>query len=170
MKPIFFFLFVAAFCFSCQDDVVDNQPTELSSAQIADLKKADHKLFHASLRQHLNATFNRDIETLESLMSPDGMMYMMRPNTQVIHSTESYIDYHRSWFADDRWKLSGSITDSHVGTDVGTAVVDVRYEIPNLNGKAYWNELVISYVLKKVDDKWYVISDHSSSKRKSGAK
>ena len=130
------------------------------------MKKADHKLFHATLRQHLNATFNRDIETLESLMSPDGTMYMMRPNTQVIHSTDSYIDYHRKWFQDPEWKLSGVITDSHVGT----AIVDMRYEIPNLNGKAYWNELVISYVMKKVDNKWYVISDHSTSKRKSGGK
>lgn len=166
MKPIYYFLFVAVFCFSCQDDLADGN----TLVQTAEMKKADHKLFHATLRNHLNATFNKDIETLESLMSPDGIMYMMRPGTQVIHSTEAYINYHRNWFQDQQWKLSGSITDSHVGTDVGTAIVDMRYEVPNVNGKAYWNELVISYVMKKVDNNWYVISDHSSSVRKSGVK
>lgn len=163
MKTVYLFLFVALCCFSCQDDLAETNAV----GQTEEMKKADHKLFHATLRQHLNATFTKDIDALESLMSPDGVMYTMRPNTPVIHSTASYIEFHRSWFQDDSWKLSGQITDSYVGTDVGTAIVDMRYEVPNLNGKSVWNEMVVSYVLKKVDDKWYVISDHSSSKRKS---
>ena len=163
MRPTHYFLLLALFCFSCQADLAETNAVE----QTAEMKKADHKLFHATLRQHLNATFNKDINTLEGMMSPDGMMYMMRPNTPVIHTTDSYLEYHRNWFQDDSWRLSGQITDSHVGTDVGTAIVDMRYDVPNKNGKSYWNEMVISYVLKKVENKWYVISDHSSSKRKS---
>ena len=62
--------------------------------------------------------------------------------------------------------LKGAITDSHVGTDSGIAVAEIRYDIPNRDGKSYWNEMTISYGLKKVDGQWYIIKDHSSSVRK----
>ena len=85
----------------------------------------------------------------------------------MVYTTDKYIHYHDQWFQDDSWKLTGSITDSHVGSDVGTAIVQMKYEVPKNNGKDYWNEMAISYVMKKVDNQWYVISDHSSSVKKS---
>ena len=158
MKPIYYLLFVVAFALACQqDDTITN-----SEGPTAEDKKA----FHQTLRNHIQAISDKNLGELQKNLSPDGMMYMIRPNTPVIHSTDNYVEFHQSWFQYDNWMLKGAITDSHVGTDSGIAVAEIRYDIPNRDGKSYWNEMTISYGLKKVDGQWYIIKDHSSSVRK----
>lgn len=147
---------------SCQSDLSTESPSE---EQVKLQKQQDHKLFHATLRKHLKATADKDLTTLSSMMNPDGLMHMIRPNTPVIYSTESYLKFHESWFQDTQWSINTSITDSQVGDEIGMAVVLLRYEVPNRNGYAYWKELNVSYVLKKYGASWYVISDHSSAIR-----
>jgi len=158
MKLIYYVLIlIVAIATACQPtETVAEGPTP-----------EDHKLFHQTLRTHLDALNTKNFAELQKSLSPDGTMYMIRPNTPVIHSTASYEEYHQNWFQDDSWKLKGAITDSYVGTDSGIAVAEIRYEIPNRDGKSYWNEMTISYGLKKVQDNWYIIKDHSSSVRKS---
>ena len=142
-------------------------PTSPSAEEIKAQKKADHKLFHATLRKHIKAVSSRDISTLESMMSPDGLMHLMRPSTEVVYSTDKYLKYHQSWFQDTNWTLESTITDSKVGKDIGMAVTEVMYKVPDRDGKPYWNQMTISYVLQKIEGNWYVISDHSSSVKKS---
>ncbi len=154
------FLFLSA----CQN-ASPQGPTEEEKKE---LRKADHKLFHATLRKHLKATGDRDLETLKTMMAPDGLMHLMRPATEMVHSTDKYIKYHELWFADSKWNIETTITDSKVGTDMGMAVVDLMYREPERAGKPYWNKMLLSYTLKKYDDgQWYVISDHSTSVKKS---
>ena len=138
-----------------------------TAEEIKAQKRENSKLFHATLRKHTAAVAARDIETLETMMSPDGVMHLMRPNTPVVYTTEKYLKYHRSWFQDTSWNLKSTITDSEVGDNMGMAITELMYEVPDRNGKPYWNQMTVSYVLKKVDDAWYVISDHSTSVKKS---
>jgi len=164
MKYLIIFIFSALCIVSCQDNLSSELPTE---EQIKLIKQKDHRLFHATLRKQLQATASRDLETLKTLMNPDGLMHMIRPDTPIIYGTDSYLNYHESWFSDPNWSIKTAITDSQVGNEIGMALVSLRYEIPDVNGHPYWNELTVSYVLKKYDDKWFVISDHSSSIRES---
>ena len=34
------------------------------------------------------------------------------------------------------------------------------------NGKPYFKRMIISYLLEKIDKKWYIIKDHASSTEK----
>ena len=99
-------------------------------------------------------------------MHPSGTMHMMRPNTPVVYSTDRYIKYHTSWFEDKNWSLSSQITDSNVGEKLGWALTDVTYRNEKPGTKFYTNKMSITYVMEKVDGQWYVISDHSTSVKK----
>lgn len=138
-----------------------------SAEEIKAKQKQNSKSFHTALRKHTKAISDRDLETLKTMMSPDGLMHLIRPSTAVVYTTDNYIRYHESWFQDPNWSIKFSITDSEVGEEVGMAITDVLYEVPDRNGKPYWNKMVISFVLKKMDGNWYVISDHSGSVQKS---
>lgn len=149
----------------CQNAAPGEQA--LSPEEKKALKKADHKLFHATLRKHLKATADRDIETLRGMMPPDGFMHLMRPATAVVYSSDKYLKYHELWFEDQNWNIETTITDSKVGTDMGFAIVDLLYKEKERDGKPYFNKMCISYTLQKYDDgSWYVIADHSSSIKK----
>lgn len=156
----------SVFFSSCKQEGAIEEAGPSLEAQKAQ-RKADHKLFHATLRKHTTAISNRDIATLKTLMSPDGLMHLMRPNTAVVYSTDNYIKYHESWFQDPNWSIKFTITDSEVGAEMGLAITEVMYEVPERDGKPYWNKMTISFVMKKMDGAWYVISDHSGSVKKS---
>lgn len=147
---------------SCQNDPAP----QTSSKTTAEVTKANHKAFHSTLKAHINAISKRDIQTLTNLMHPSGTMHMMRHNTPVIYSTDRYIKYHNLWFEDNTWKLTAQITDSNVGQKLGWALVDVTYRNEKPNTKFYTNKMLITYVMEKVDDQWYVISDHATSVEK----
>lgn len=151
---------------SCKQEV-ESAVATASAEEIKAQRKADHKLFHATLRKHTKAIADRDIETLKTLMSPEGVMHLIRPNTEVVYSTDNYIKYHESWFQDPNWSIKFTITDSEVGEELGMAITEVMYSVPERDGKPYWNKMTISFVMKKIDGAWYVISDHSGSVKKS---
>ncbi len=159
----YLFLFVILGLLSCSE----TSPVGPTPEEIKAEKQANSKSFHNALRKHLKAVSSRDLAALESMMSPDGLMHLIRPSTPIVYTTDKYIKYHKSWFADTNWTLESTITDSKVGEDVGMAVTEVMYKVPERDGKPYWNQMTISYVLQKVDGNWFVISDHSTSVKKS---
>jgi len=159
---IFYFTFLALLFFSCQNE----SKKQTSSPATAESRKADHKAFHSTLKKHINAVSTRDINTLSTLMHPSGTMHMMRPNTPVVYSTDRYIKYHTSWFEDKSWSLTAQITDSNVGDKLGWALTDVTYRNEKPGTNFYTNKMSITYVMEKVDGAWYVISDHSTSIKK----
>ena len=163
MKAIYILL-LGLLLLSCQNESSTNTSTATTST--AETRKADHKAFHSTLKKHIHATSNRDINTLTTMMHPSGTMHMMRPNTPVVYSTDRYIKYHTSWFEDKNWSLSSQITDSNVGEKLGWALTDVTYRNEKPGTKFYTNKMSITYVMEKVDGQWYVISDHSTSVKK----
>ncbi len=163
MKTVFTCLIGLLLLVSCQND---SSPTQTTSNTSAETKKANHKAFHSTLKSHINAISKRDVNTLATLMHPSGTMHMLRHNTPVVYSTDRYIKYHTSWFEDDSWKLTAQITDSNVGEKLGWALVDVTYRNEKPNTKFYTNKMLITYVMEKVNGKWYVISDHATSVEK----
>ncbi len=43
------------------------------------------------------------------------------------------------------------------------AVTEIVYREPEREGKPYFNRMIVSYDLEKIDGKWYIIKDHASS-------
>lgn len=121
----------------------------------------------AIMQKHLEAISNRDLETLESTLSPEGNMQLILPGTEIIEKTTGFMEYHREWFKSDNWTLESKILNSEVGESIAMVVVTSIYKEPERDGKPYFNRMSVSYNLKKIDGKWYVIKDHMASVQKS---
>lgn len=144
---------------------VNNPPTldELKLAQIE-----NEKQFTEVLNKHLNAVSNQDLETLRSTLSPSGKMQLILPKTETTNSVQDFVKYHEEWFkAPIEWTFETEVQNISVGYDLGMAVVQVIYREPLRDGKPYFNRMIVSYDLEKVDGKWYFIKDHASSVEKS---
>lgn len=128
------------------------------------IKHPNHKVeFQKTIQKHLNAIVNRDLETLKSTMSPSGKMTLIMQGTEIINSVDSFIDFHEGWFQDSSWNMESKIIKTEIGNDIGLAVTESMYREPERDGKPYYNRMIVSYVLERNKDNWYIINDHASS-------
>ena len=119
--------------------------------------------FIERMQEHLNAVSNKDLTTLKSTLSPEGEMQLILPNTEIMYSVEKFMEYHQAWFQDTTWTFETKILSSEIGEKIGIAITEIVYREPERNGKPYFNRMIVSYALKKIDDQWYIIKDHASS-------
>lgn len=131
-------------------------------------KEADKTEFVATMQKHLDAVSNKDLATLKSTLSPKGNMQLILPSSEITHTVEDFMLYHKEWFAvENGWTFETKILNTDVGETMGMAVTEIVYREPERDGKPYFNRMVVSYDLKKIDGKWYIIKDQASSIEKS---
>ena len=150
--------------------------TGFTSCQEKQVAKIEHvvqnqtlnkELTEAAMLKHLDAVSNRDLETLASTLSPDGDMLLILPGTEIIEKASGFLENQGEWFESGPWTFESKILHSEVGETVASVVVEAIYKEAEREGKPYFNKMHISYVLKKVNKKWYVIRDHMVSVEKS---
>ncbi len=150
--------------FSCTENVSNKSDLQLE----ADRLKSE-KVFTETVKKHLNAVSNKDIATLKSTMSPQGKMQLILPGSEIINSVDGFMKYHEDWFRDTTttWTFETKILNTEVGDKIGMAITEIIYREPERNGVPYFNRMIVSYVLEKINDEWYFIKDHASSVEKS---
>jgi len=121
----------------------------------------------ATMNAHMKAISNRDLKALKSTLSPNGNMQLILPGMEIIETVDGFTEYHREWFESEDWTVEYDILNSEVGETMGMVVMAFTYREPERDGAPYFNRMVISYDLRKIDGKWYVIKDHASSVEKS---
>jgi ketosteroid isomerase-like protein len=121
----------------------------------------------ATMKKHLHAVSNKNLEDLKRTMSPSGKMQLILPGTEILQSVDSFMQYHEEWFRDTSWTFETKILSTEVDQQLGTAVTEVTYREPERDGRPYWNRMIVTYSLQKEDGQWYVIQDHASSIEKS---
>ena len=94
-------------------------------------------------------------------------MQLILPGMEIIEEVDGFMQYHREWFEAKNWSFDYSILNSEVGETMGMVVVSFTYKESNRDGKPYFNRMVVSYDLQKIDGKWYIIKDHATSVEKS---
>ena len=120
-----------------------------------------------AMNEHMKAISDRDLIALKNTLSPNGNMQLILPGMEIIEKVDGFMDYHREWFEAEGWSFDYSILNSEVGETMGMVVMSFTYKEAERDGKPYFNRMVISYNLQKIDGKWYVIKDHASSVEKS---
>ena len=146
---------------ACQN--IAEEVEEKSEEKAGNEKVQNEELFIATMQKHLDAVSNKDLKALKSTLSPEGEMIWIMPRTEILHTVDSFILAHEEWFQDTTWTFETKIVDTEIGERVGMAVTEIVYSEPERKGKPYFNRMIVSYDLKKVDDKWYIIKDHASS-------
>ncbi len=123
--------------------------------------------FRATMEKHLAAISAKDLDSLATTMSPEGDMQLMLGGMETIVSVDSFMSFHETWFQEPNWTFDTEILNIEVGERVGMAIVESMYREPERDGKPYFNRMTISYVLRKINGKWYIIKDHATSVEKS---
>ena len=113
--------------------------------------------------KHLNAIKTKDLNTLKSTMSPKGNMELIQPSSEILYSVDGFMKFHKDWFEIPNWTVNTKILSMNIGDKVGVATTEFLYKEPERNGKPYFNRLIVSYTLEKINSKWYIIKDHASS-------
>jgi len=127
----------------------------------------DEAAFLATLESHLAAVSNKDLATLGSTLSPENKMQLILPGSEVMHSADSFLRFHEAWFQDTTWTFDTKILSAEVGRHYGLAVTEVVYREPERDGEPYFNRMIVTYGLEKLENQWYIIMDHASSVEKS---
>lgn len=165
VAPIIPFIFVILFVqtTSCTSRCIKKSEMILPKVN-PELKK---QAFMAILEKHLEAVANKDLVTLKSTMSPEGKMHLILPQTEIINSVDSFMNFHKEWFEDTSWTFDTKILYTYIGDKFGIAITEIMYKEPDRNGKPYFNRMVVTYGLEKIKEQWYIIKDHASSIEKS---
>ena len=126
-------------------------------------QEQNDKEFEFSMLKHLNAIKTKDLNTLKSTMSPKGNMELIQPSSEILYSVDGFMKFHKDWFEIPNWTVNTKILSMNIGDKVGVATTEFLYKEPERNGKPYFNRLIVSYTLEKINSKWYIIKDHASS-------
>jgi len=119
--------------------------------------------FTETLNILLQSIETKNLDLLKSTMSPKGNMQLILPQSKITNKVDEFVAMHEEWFKDKSWTMDTKILNARIGEKMGMATTEAMYREPERNGKPYFNHMVVSYVLEKIDGKWYVIKDHASS-------
>ncbi|MCB0464723.1 MAG: nuclear transport factor 2 family protein [Aequorivita sp.] len=172
IKPKFGFAIVLCvvglFFSSCNNNSISENKREKNTVENKDaLNKANEAALLEVMQKHLNAVTNRDLEALKQTMSPNGEMQLILPGSEIIDGVDGFMKYHKDWFAEPDWTFETKILNTEAGENLGMAITEIVYREPNRKPEPYFNRMIVSYDLKKIDGNWYIIKDHASSIEKS---
>ncbi len=119
------------------------------------------------MTNHLQAVSERNLEVLAKTLSPGGKMQLILPGAEMTNSVSQFLSFHETWFQDSRWTFDAKVVSYVVGRVLTMVIVEAMYREPERNGVPYFNRMLVSYTLQKIDGSWYVIKDHASSIEKS---
>ncbi|WP_397362712.1 YybH family protein [Olleya sp. R77988] len=162
-RTLFIILFLSLSLNACQKPKATTETTVPKTSQ-----KDNQQQFLDVLNKHLDAVPKKDLATMKSTLTPNGNMQLILPKSEPITTNAGFMKYHKDWFAADlEWSFETKILNTEVGETIGMAIVQSIYKEPLRNGKPYFNRMIISYDLQKIDGTWYFIKDHASSVQKS---
>jgi ketosteroid isomerase-like protein len=139
-----------------------------NAKQINNTRTESESIFLAQLSKHLNAITNKDLDALRSTMSPKGDMQLILPGQEIMYTVDSFMKFHEDWFRIPNWTFDTQILHTKIGEDLGIAITEMMYREPERNGKPYFNRMIVSYGLEKINNNWYIIKDHATTVEKTG--
>jgi hypothetical protein len=161
-------LFLGIFAISCNNNTSSKKVEEIIEIDSSEKTDMDNeKEFVQVMQKHLDAVSNRDLVALKETMDPNGQMQLILPGSEIIDGVGGFMDYHKEWFAEPDWTFETKILKTEIGTELGMAITEIVYREPLRKPEPYFNRMIVSYDLKKIAGKWYIIKDHASSIEKS---
>lgn len=165
MKPATYYKTLLLSLMLISMSACDKKQKDVQQNDIA--KNKNEELFKSTLTTHLDAVTNRNLTVLKSTMSPKGDMELIQPGAEIVYAVDGFINFHQDWFAVPNWTFKTKVLSTNIGNKIGVATTEILYEEPERNGKPYFNRMIVSYTLEKINGNWYIIKDHASSMEKS---
>ncbi len=128
----------------------------------------DDTAARAKLMSLLSSLEERDIESFRTNMASADEMDLILTNGDIITSVDSFVELHRGWFQDTTWSIRHELVDFKFYGNFATSTVKAYYNEPDRNGRPYFHNMLVSYVLRQADDgDWMIIKDQATTFDKS---
>lgn len=111
----------------------------------------------------LKSIENKDLISLGSTLSPKGNLEFILEGREPSYTTDAFMDLHQEWFQDTSWTMETKVLNLNVDNILATATTEGLYREPERNGKPYFNKMIVSYILEKIEGKWYMTKDQAIS-------
>jgi len=113
--------------------------------------------FRETLRRHLQAIQERDLEALADTVAEEGLVLIMADG-RLVRSRAEFLEAHRGWFAMQGWTLQASEVEVFEGADLGVALLRLDYrEPPATHSRSY-----LTLVFRRQDGRWVMVQDQNT--------
>ncbi len=118
--------------------------------------------FKDALNIHLEAIKNRDIDGFKKTIVPDDRLTVILPNGSLIKGYDNIIKFHENWFKDMDWSINFSVINKLIGSDLSSALIEVKYNDVNEEKEAYHLEFYLNLIFSKENSNWLLIYDQNT--------
>jgi uncharacterized protein (TIGR02246 family) len=113
--------------------------------------------FRETLRKHLQAIQDRDLEALADTVAQDSLVLIMADG-KLARSTREFLEAHRGWFAMPGWSLDAREVAFFENQDLGIAVLELDYrEPPATHSRSY-----LTLVFQNQKGRWLMVQDQNT--------
>jgi len=135
-----------------------------TSSLLSDTQRQKNEAaFLEVMNTHLQAISTKNVNQLAATLPPNDEMFLLLDGMEMTTQPEQFLKLQKDWFDSGEWTFEPKIVRSDIGIELGYTIVEVMYKEPDRNGKPYFNRMLISYDLKKINGKWYVVKDQATS-------
>jgi uncharacterized protein (TIGR02246 family) len=113
--------------------------------------------FRETLRRHLQAIQDRDLQGLADTVAADGLVLIMADG-RLVRSTPGFLEAHRGWFAMDNWTLRADEVRVFESADLAVAVLRLDYrEAPSTRSESF-----LTLVFERRGERWLMVQDQNT--------
>jgi len=118
--------------------------------------------FQQALERHLQAVKGHDIDVFLETIAADGSLTMILPNGNMLDSYEEIVDLHQEWFADSEWQMTTELVNTHVSSEMASALLLVNYSDVDEDGHPVQFQYFLHLLFASRDGKWLLIHDQNT--------
>ncbi len=78
-------------------------------------------------------------------------MELIIPGRAITYTVDEFVELHQNWFKDTTWTMQTNILNLKADQNIAFATADAMYKELERDGNPYFNHMVVSYILEKID-------------------
>jgi uncharacterized protein (TIGR02246 family) len=113
--------------------------------------------FRDTLRRHLRAIQERDLQALADTVAPEQLVLIMADG-RLARGTREFLEAHRGWFATAGWSLETKEVEVLETPQLAVAVLELDYrEPPATRSRSY-----LTLVFRNHEGRWLMVQDQNT--------
>lgn len=119
--------------------------------------------FDCTVSRHLDAIQQRDFAAFESTLRPDGPIDFILPSGRHSDDSAAFRSMLKEWFETPGWTFDYDVVRRHAGSDLGSALLRVRYRESDRGGQPYALDHFLLLIFQKTGDRWHLVHDQNTA-------
>lgn len=117
--------------------------------------------FEETLEYHLSALTSRNLDAFLSTVCKDNITLIM-PNGMILKTYEQFKQFHKDWFMDMDWKMTYTVMNINITSEMASALLSVKYSDLDQDGNVYKMTYYLNLIFECFDGRWLLIVDQNT--------